>query len=490
MYKKINSNIVVIVFLIMMLDVSLVQKSKWNIIFNCLIFGVSIFLIVLRQFKKIPLHIFAFISIVFLGILSMFIQPICNIPDEQVHLARAEYLSEGKVFVNQELQKFEINQSLYDMFADGRVTFDKSQFREEAIDTSPATYVNIAASNIFIEYIPQAIGVSLAKLLKLNTLWLMWLGRLVNLVVYALLVCLGIKLATSIKTLLMFIAILPISIQQAASLSPDAMINGLAIFTVGYFVYLFEKKKVTKSQLFLFVGLCMIITICKVTNICFGGLILLLPDFDNCTKKKQLLYKWICIILVGITGCLYYYYTLQFAPGLWCQSYLIENNVNSSQQINYIVNNFGYWLRTYLHSLFIQFPDYLEMLNYFGWFEVRCAILTPVMVFIYTRCCFRFKSSLKYYERGYILLLVGGIYFLTHLAMYLGWTSVGATNIAGVQGRYFIPALALLSLHFYSSSKIEIKDKTIIMNGEEYDIWVMILMVSYYLFSLVGFYYR
>ena len=35
------------------------------------------------------------------------------------------------------------------------------------------------------------------------------------------------------------------SIQQAASFSPDAIINGLSILTIGYFIYLYDKKTIT-----------------------------------------------------------------------------------------------------------------------------------------------------------------------------------------------------------------------------------------------------
>ena len=43
-------------------------------------------------------------------------------------------------------------------------------------------------------------------------------------------------------------------------------------------------------------------------------------------------------------------------------------------------------------------------------------------------------------------LVLLGIYVATNLILYLSWTSVGSATVAGVQGRYFCSALALIPL--------------------------------------------
>lgn len=63
---------------------------------------------------------------------------------------------------------------------------------------------------------------------------------------------------------------------------------------------------------------------------------------------------------------------------------------------------------------------------------------------------------MAFWERWYTFIQVFGIYFLTSFAMYLGWTPVGATYTAGVQGRYFIPVLALFGLIYINKSNCQI----------------------------------
>ena len=476
----------------MMFWMALVKTSKWNIFFCISILIISLFLLFLNQITKIALHKYAFLCIVLLGSLSVFCQPICNIPDENAHLARVEYLMEGNFLVDKELQEFDTIQSVTDIISETKIPFNKSTLKGEKIDYTPTQYIHIAASNPSIEYIPQAVGVFFAVALGLDALWMMWLGRLTNLFFYGILVCKGIKLAPY-KEILFFIALLPMSIQQAASLSPDAMINGLAIFTIGYFMYWFNKEKIRKKNLLFFGLLCILTTICKVTNIFFAGLILLLPSVEGQSKKKDLIYKIGILIIVGAIGVAYYHYTTQFAPGLWNQEYRLQNNVDSIQQIHYIINNFSIWIKAFVKSIIVQMPTYLELLNAFGWFDLVCPVLGPVMIFWYARCCFKYKSSMKYFEKIYVFLLFCGIYFLTNFALYLTWTSVGSTSIAGVQGRYFIPAIVLVSLCFCTSdslenSTIECKEKNV--EDQKYSIWVSILLVAYYLFSVVEFYYK
>lgn len=491
MGKKISINCVAFTFLFIILNANLYKTSKWNVLFCVLIFGISIGLILFTQMKDIPLHVFAFVAILLLGLLSIFIQPICNIPDENTHLARAEYLSEGHFFVEKEAQEFDSILSIHELINNVGVTFPSTDFTDKNIDYTADKFWHIAASNISLLYIPQAIGVSLAKILHLKVIWLLWLGRFFNLLAYTCLISIGIKIAPNLKNMLLFVALLPMSIQQAASLSPDALINGVAIFTVGVFIWLSKKSCITWLQFVIFWGLCVLITVSKLNNICFGGLILLLPEVKGETKSKFLLLRFLSILLIGLVGCFYYYCTLQIAPGLYNQEYLIQNNVSSSEQIRFIFSNFGYWIKSYLYSLIKQLPEHIELLNNFGWFEISCPVITIVMIFLFAKLCYSQKSEVPFWKRWYIILLVMGIYFITSFALYLGWTFVGATRTVGVQGRYFIPAITLMVLLFDSECKSDSGDEKIrFVQIYKYDIWVMIMMASYYLFALVGFYYQ
>ena len=92
-------------------------------------------------------------------------------------------------------------------------------------------------------YLPQAIGILIAKLLDLNVIWILWLGRICNLICYAGLVSYAIKKANCLKIPLLAVACIPISIYQAAFISIDSLIIGLGILVVAYFIEFCTSKE-------------------------------------------------------------------------------------------------------------------------------------------------------------------------------------------------------------------------------------------------------
>jgi len=85
----------------------------------------------------------------------------------------------------------------------------------------------------FVCYIPQAIGVGIGALLGLPIFLQITLGKILNYALFVLLLYLSIKFIPSKKMLLFFIALLPITMQEAASLSPDAINDIESFFPLG-----------------------------------------------------------------------------------------------------------------------------------------------------------------------------------------------------------------------------------------------------------------
>ena len=67
----------------------------------------------------------------------------------------------------------------------------------------------------------------------MNVIWMLWLGRIFNLILYAGLISLAIKKTPVLKMPMLAVACIPISIYQAASLSIDSIIIGLASGLIG-----------------------------------------------------------------------------------------------------------------------------------------------------------------------------------------------------------------------------------------------------------------
>lgn len=84
------------------------------------------------------------------------------------------------------------------------------------------------SSNYPVQYLPQTVGTALALLLKLNRWWVYVLGDLTNLMFYLGITYVAIRRLPIGKAPMMIVALLPMSLHQAASFSSDAFINAMA----------------------------------------------------------------------------------------------------------------------------------------------------------------------------------------------------------------------------------------------------------------------
>ena len=94
------------------------------------------------------------------------------------------------------------------------------------------------------------------------------------------------------KELLLLIALMPMSLQQAASLSQDSFTNAIAFLFVAYcfkIAYNIEKCSV-KDKIILF-GLAVIISLCKIVYLPLILLYFLIPH--DRMESKKLLYLYL-----------------------------------------------------------------------------------------------------------------------------------------------------------------------------------------------------
>ena len=81
-----------------------------------------------------------------------------------------------------------------------------------------------------------------------------------------------------------------------------------------------------------------------------------------------------------------------------------------------------------------------------GWLNIEISNITIYgFVVLLVMSSFLDKNDIEIgkVEKTWTILIYLGTYLLIILAAYLSWTTVGAERVMGVQGRYFIPILAL-----------------------------------------------
>ena len=289
-----------ILILIAMFSMFNIENYIHPLIILLLVSIISIFSIVYYyKHGKHELYKLTFILLLLFGLICAFTVPIDSVSDEYEHFTRAEITSRGILFPEYVDGNYESISSLTNFYLPSH---DKTVFQvgedTQKINTSISYHDSAFEQNPFYGYIFSAIGIGIAKLLDLNVIWMLWLGRIFNVIMYAGLVSLAIKKTPIFKIQLFAISCLPVCLFQAFSLSIDSFIAGLGIFTVAYF-FKMSVNKFDRKDIIVFSVLCLLIGLCKLPYLALIFLILFLPK-DNFKENKYYFYCILSIVLVSI----------------------------------------------------------------------------------------------------------------------------------------------------------------------------------------------
>lgn len=452
--------------------------------------------------SKEELYKVAFVIIICFGMISALVVPIVDVSDELEHLTRSEITSRGVLFPHWVDGDNHLEQ-LYNHSDEGRystklntdVGFETIQShvfflnnRENTVFNTPDDTDKINQSiildgsafeqNPFYGYLPQALGILIAKLLDMNVIWMLWLGRIFNLICYAGLISLAIKKAPVLKIPLLCVACIPLSIYQAASLSIDSMIIGLGILTVAYFIYLYKADagSLETKEIAIFCLLSFLLGLCKLPYLAFVFLILLVPK-ENFKNKNVLIYMLAGIMIVGVLGVLWSTYSTPALMHSW-RSKL--NYMNPSMQLEYLMNNPISIL--YFFKQIFTFNLGCVLNGFFNFFGANSPnhysdnyIFITILIWIFLAATLLFypnKSEFDSKARYGSLIILLIIYVGTCFIQLLTWSDVGHRYL-GVSTRYFLPLFALLPI--IVSWKIKKLDKF----KENYDDYAMVFIIAF-----------
>ena len=411
--------------------------------------------------KRLPVSKFYIpMALLFGMIMNVVIAP-HGVPDEPWHIDTAYKYSNKMMFVGDTgidgtIYKRTCDVKMEDMLANGvesnsyyqlaHHTFEKPEERE--LITVP--YVD--SSNIVpgIFFIPMALGITIGRLLGLSTMLMLLIGRFMNLLVFVLLTGFAIRILPVGKNMLAALGFLPIALQQGASASYDAMINGVIYVFIALCMSLSLEKTYKKWQVVLLV-ICGILTAVVKGGVYLPVLLLVfllihakkkdhsLNAIPKC-KKRILITAVICGIAVVFCGALYYYFPVikQLFAGqdteitedtLYSLGYLIHHPLN----VVYL-----YW------NTFINGGETL-LRGFFGgllsWVDIKISWVL-LLVLVFSLVLFSnvegdtYCGSKKKRIYMFAVFLVSLVLIL--LSMLVAFTPISSSKISGVQGRYFL----------------------------------------------------
>lgn len=318
-------------------------------------------------------------------------------------------------------------------------------------------------------YAPQALGTVIGRGLNLSIYSCMVMGRMLNLLCYVAITYWALKLMPVYKNLLAVIALLPMSIYQATSYSPDSMLHALCFFfTALCFYYAFGEKEKLNWKHVIFLGLILaVLFTCKYVYVCLGLLVFLIPGRKFGTRKDYWKAFGIAIIpLVLVAG----FFAIRTGVNMTASTVVLETADVTGvaeevpmTQFQYVKANPLAVIKVLVSSILNFFNMYVEQLNTLGWLNYSLNILqTIIPCFVVGIACLdtegvreRIRTSHRIlcFVTGVIIVIMGmlGLYLMDTVA-----NPVGAQVISGYQGRYAIPSIILL-LMVFGSGKVENK---------------------------------
>lgn len=224
----------------------------------------AVFIAVLLAMLHAPLYLFVPAVGLALGVTFTYVTPALVAPDEYTHLATAYELAstwsgqtaadeDGNLLLR-ECDAAHFGTKTGDI---GVLAYKNEAIAETSEPGSPdvlTTHSEVKAGQGSGSYLAQALGIRLARAQGENFYTMLLYGRLANLILYLLLAALAVWLApTSLRGLFTCVALLPMPLQLAASLSPDAAVLGLVFSFTALCLRLRGEKAVWWQKILLIV---------------------------------------------------------------------------------------------------------------------------------------------------------------------------------------------------------------------------------------------
>jgi uncharacterized membrane protein len=308
-------------------------------------------------------------------------------------------------------------------------------------------YIGYPVMNYPIAYLPQALGITFARILWINNIWVYYAGAIADLLFYALIVALAIKIIPErFRNALVVLALLPMSLHQAASYSYDTFVNAMSFLFIAYLLKLWKGDRLIKAkQSFLLIVIVTLLAPAKIFYGFLGLCVFILPK----SKFENRLKYWLTVLSAVILPLvLTLIFKLPQAIDIatlsnsrpwetYTISYIFENPLNTIKIfIDTTFKNGEGFITTFVGSslagLSFGVPRY--------WIFAYCFVLL-LSIFPFTES----KRELSVKERIIFFSVSFAIYGAMLAAEFVGWTRYGSSLVEGIQGRYFIPiALPLL----------------------------------------------
>lgn len=427
-----------------------------------------------KRDRKLPL-IFATLVLAF-GLAFMFAITPLSPPDEEAHY-RAAYLLSNVILQKSDAEVYDADyHDFYGLKQHYNVSsgYDRVKaelFKKQTVTGAKPIEYDSPLKGSEIAYIPQAMGISLARLFDFNFITGFEFGRFFNLLFFVLCVGLAVKITPVYKLLFGVISLLPMSLQQASSFSYDSMINGLAFILIALILrMIYQDEKIRFGQILSVFIVSFLLTPLKLVYIPLVLLTICIPKAKFVKDKGKI---WFVLTLIILCIADLAVVRLQAVKDVFNTTSVAKQSPgNFNYSFGFIIHNFRDTVLVFINTLNAKATSWIwEMLG-----SSLCGLSLPlpkILPVTYILMIFFSAVAESRKEYRFNLMIVGVVLSvcsigLIMLSMFLGWTVEGSPIISGIQGRYFLPLAPLFGLVFGNcllpcKERFEKRTKTIVI---------------------------
>lgn len=325
---------------------------------------------------------------------------------------------------------------------DGEVLSVADSFAQYLSGEPTKEKVTEPISLMILPFVPQALGMVLARLIGLGALGCLYAGRLANLACYTLLCWLALRGCRRYQPVFLGVMLLPLSLYMAASLSYDATLLGFYYLVASYYC----RDEIRDRDVYAFFAAFVLMNVAKpYINLLWIVLPLILPRRAWKTRWK----KW-QVALAGLAGALLVtrfieWYGVAFRHNYGTIERMIEG-VEQLPQLAFILSNPLRYIAVLFGTLY-ENEFFIGQLGVFGSLDLPIPllnILCPAVLLFCAALSVHEKSSLRPLPAAGLGALSVVYIAGAMTAMYITYTPVGMVRVIGLQARYFLPVFLML----------------------------------------------
>ncbi len=406
--------------------------------------------------------------------------------DEHTHFWRAYEISRGNIISRWEnkLPKSVIrlaidDEGVYHLYDRKYSDLQENLTKELNPKDEEGLFVGGAGAYSPFNYIPQLVGIIIGRALHLNPMIIAYLGRLTNFLSFILLIYMSIRLMPKEKwkNIVMIVALLPMTLSLATSLSPDALAISVSMLLISYILNIkYKAEKIKPLQIAIVTILCIVTSLVKIAYLPLVFLFLLIPK-DKFKSKKMYYVLFIGILLITIAVNL-----------LWMkmanQGGTAAIRTNSEEQIFFVLANPLDFVVNMGYTMVENIADYIStMIGGWNTSAFGTVLLSIVILLVtFTKNDMEKDNTIKdvslsTIDKIIIAFAIICVIFLIFAGLYIQWTVATFDRVEGIQGRYFLPILALILILFEKDKlKVSIKNGWI-----KYFIILLIVYIPVYI---------